>query len=181
MRRSERRLLLILLGLAAMIGCLLASQSLWGWQKRLHRAEQRAALAQLEGEALLAEAGTWQAREQWLDEHQPILKDALEANQELTQAGESARARGLETLQRQLLEPESGALYHQLGFTMTVRGPLHAVFRWLHRLQHPQEFRVVSSLKVAPDKEDPSLIVATVQVWRWYRPDPPASPAVAGP
>lgn len=169
MKPSERRLLVLFFVLVAVVAGLLGTRELLAWQKRLHKAEDRLEMTKLESQTLLAEAEMWNARNEWVNQTQPAMKDALEANQELTRAEEMARDRGLETLNRQLLEPETTGLYQQIGFTMTVKGPLPEVFRWLHRMQSPSDFRVIPSLKVAPDKQDPNLVVATVQVWRWYR------------
>jgi hypothetical protein len=170
MTASERRLLMILCLLAVLAGSMVGAQQLLAWQKRLDRGESRAELLQLEADLLLAEAADWKARATWLQQTQPAMKDALEANEELARAEEQARNRNLEPLSKQLLEPESTAQYRQTGFSMTVRGALPDVLGWLHGMQSPADFRVIPSLKVVPDKDDPALVTATVHFWRWYQP-----------
>ncbi|MEZ0389439.1 MAG: GspMb/PilO family protein [Verrucomicrobium sp.] len=179
MRPSERRLVIIFCAMLIFVAGLIGSQQLLSWQRALKSGEDKADLARMESEILMAQSADWNARADWINQTQPTLKDALEANQELSRAEDLARERGLETINKQLLEPEKTDVFQQIGFTMTVKGQLPEVFRWLHRMQSPADFRVIPSLKVAPDKQDANLVVATVQFWRWYQ--PPAPVTAGGP
>ncbi|HSJ02681.1 MAG TPA: hypothetical protein VK956_09530, partial [Verrucomicrobium sp.] len=103
MRPSERRLVIIFCAMLIFVAGLIGSQQLLSWQRALKSGEDKADLARMESEILMAQSADWNARADWINQTQPTLKDALEANQELSRAEDLARERGLETINKQLL------------------------------------------------------------------------------
>lgn len=169
MKASERRLLVIFCIMLALVGGLVLSQKLRGWQREIDRRERDAELAQIEADALLAEATEWNAKGAWLLDKQPAAVSSQEADQELLDTvSKKAADQGLTIIAKQLQEQQQTDYYQQFGVTVTVKGELEKVFRWIYDLQKPGEFRVVPALKIVPDKEDPAKVTATVQIWRWY-------------
>jgi hypothetical protein len=81
-----------------------------------------------------------------------------------------AQAAGVSVVNKQFQEQVKNEFYQQAGVTLTVKGDLSNVFRWIYSAQSPSEFRVVPYLKVTPDKDDPAKVVCAVQFWRWYQP-----------
>jgi hypothetical protein len=65
--------------------------------------------------------------------------------------------------------------FTQAGVSLSASGDLASVFRWLHDLNRPENFRVIRNIKVGPDKDKAENIVAQFELLRWYTPDPAAS------
>lgn len=172
MKESEKRLLILSLGLMAVIGGIILSQKLRSWQHALAMQETALAAERVDSDALLAEAPLWKERGEWLAQHQPVTTDAQGANFELLNTlVDKAKAAGISAvINNQLQAPVPNEFYQQVGVTLTVKSDLSNVFRWIYSAQSPTEFLVVPYLKITPDKEDATKVVCAVQFWRWYQP-----------
>lgn len=171
MKASECRLLMILGVLAAVCGAVVLSQRLLRQQRVIERREQTLELQQMEGRAMLTEAEMWKQRLDWLQSAQPAMESENQASEELleTLLG-AANAQGL-TVQKKLLhEPVTAAYYREVGVTLTIRGPLPSIFRWMHGLLAPAAFRAVSQMKITPDAANPSDVVAIVHISQLHAP-----------
>ena len=171
MKASERRLLMILGVLAALCVGAVLFQRLLRLQHSIGRREQALELRQMESQALLAESDLWQQRLRWLEASQPLMTSENQASEQLL-AGllSSAAAQGLTVQKQQLHEPASTAYYREIGVTLTVKGVLPSVFRWMHGTLSPESFCMVTGFKVVPDSADPSGVVATVHFSRLHAP-----------
>ena len=171
MKASERRLIMILVVLAAVCGGAILSQRLLHLQHGIERREQTLGLRQMEAQALLAEADLWQQRLDWLQTSQPTMSSENQASQELLEGLlTSAAAQGLTVQKKQLHEPTSSEFYREIGVTLTVKGALPSMFRWMHRVLSPESFCRVAEFKVVPDNADPASVVATIHFSRLHAP-----------
>ena len=171
MKASERRLLLILGLLALLCGTAVLVQRLLVLQRSTARRVQSLELRQTESRAMLAEAGLWKARLEWLKQHQPPMVSENQASEELLEAMLSlANKYHLAVQKKQLHEVSGLSFYRQVGVTLTVQGDLPDVFRWMHALLTPESFRLVSQLKILPDAKDPSKVVVIVRIDRRHAP-----------
>jgi len=171
MKASEKRLAMVFALLVAVIGGLVLVQKLKSWQISLKLREEAAALEKIGNDELLADSEEWRARNTWLKENQPQAKSDLEADSELMNTLLSqAQKAGVTVLNKQFLEAVKGEFYDQHGVTLTVKGDVPGVFRWIYSVQSPTNFRVVPSLKITPDKDDPAKVTCAVQFWCWYQP-----------
>ncbi|WP_395744074.1 GspMb/PilO family protein [Prosthecobacter sp.] len=171
MKASERRLLLILGVLAALCGAAVLSQRLLQQQRAVERREQVLQLQQIEGRAMLAEAELWKQRLDWLQGAQPAMTSENQASEDLLETLlAAAAAQELTVQKKQLHEPVTAAYYREVGVTLTVRGTLPSVFRWMHGLLDPSAFRVVSQMKITPDAANPAEVVAVVHISQLHAP-----------
>jgi len=172
MKQSEKKLAIVFVFLLAIIGGLVLFQQLQGWSVRLNSQDTQLNLKEQEAGILMDQGPLWQEREAWLNAHQPPLVSELEADEQLKETVKKKAAEaGVQVLGNQLQPPVKGPYYEQHGVTLTVTGDLKAVMRWVYSLQSPTEFRVVPSIKITPDKKDPSKVVCAIQFWKWYSPD----------
>jgi Tfp pilus assembly protein PilV len=177
MKDSEKRLLILSLGLLAIIGGLILSQKLRTWQRAIEMQETALAAERVDAAALLAEAPGWQQRGEWLARHQPVAQNDLDADNELFESLLSkAQTAGVSVVTKQFQEQVKTEFFQQAGVTLTVKGDLSNVFRWIYSVLSPGDFRVVPYLKITPDKDDAAKVVCAVQFWRWYQP-PAAKPS----
>jgi hypothetical protein len=169
MKPSERRLIAILAVLAALCGGAILTQRLLRMQHALDRRAQTLELRQMETQALMAESALWQQRLAWLNSSQPPLESENQASEELLEALlASASEHRLQVQKKQLHEPVNGEHHREIAVTLTVKGALPSVFRWLHKVQSPDAFCAVPQMKIMPDGADPSLVVATLRFSRLH-------------
>jgi hypothetical protein len=171
MKDSEKRLLILSFGLLAVIGGLVLSQKLQAWQRSIAMRETALAAERTETAALLAEAPEWKERGDWLAKHQPVALNDLDADKDLFETLlTKAQAAGIDVVTKQYQEQVKTEFFQQAGVTLTVKGDLANVFRWIYSVLSPEDFRVVPYLKITPDKDDAAKVVCAVQFWRWYQP-----------
>ena len=171
MKDNERRLLILSLGLMAVIGGIILTQKLRSWQRALGTQRSAVAAERVDSDALLEEAPLWKERGEWLGAHQPVMSDPQVADTELLESLlVKAQAAGVSVVNKQFQEQVKNEFYQQVGVTLTVKGDLSNIFRWIHSAQSPSDFRVVPYLKITPDKDDAAKVVCAVQFWRWYQP-----------
>ena len=172
MNNNERRLLLVFVALATVLGGALLCQRLMKWERRLDRAEQQLALTRMESEALLGEAPLWGARADWIARTQPAAASGPEASKSLRERlRKSAQAAGLEITKTQIDEEQQTEFYRQFGVTFTVRGQLPALFGWIHATLEPHSFFVVPLLRISPEKGESQEVTAQIRFQRRYLPE----------
>lgn len=171
MKASEKRLLSLFLLLLAAVGGMVLTQRLKAWQHNVEVKEHKLSLERMETEGMLAQASEWKAAAAWLAEHQPPAKDKTDADNELYQTvRQKAEGAGLSVSNEQFQPSEDTDYYHQSGVTLTVKGELPSVFRWLYSMQSPTMFAVIPSLKVKTDKDDDKKVQCDIIFWRWFQP-----------
>lgn len=171
MKASERRMIALLAVLAAICGGAILTQRLLRAQHALERREQTLELKQMEARAVMVESELWQQRLAWLNSSQPPLESENQASEELLGSLQgAAEEHQLRVQKKQLHESAAGMHHHEIAVTLTIKGALPAVFRWLHTVQSPESFCAVPQLKVVPDGADPAQVVATVRFSRLHAP-----------
>jgi hypothetical protein len=182
MKASEKRLILLLVVLTALAGGAILTQRLLRLQRGLERREQTLELKRMEAGEILAEAELWKQRLNWLQTSQPPMPSENEASKEMLEGLlSSASTLGL-TVQKQLLhELVSEPFYREVGVTLTVKGALPAVFRWMHQVLTPESFYMVAKLKVVPDSADPASVTAMIDFSRLYGPELASAETPAAP
>lgn len=170
MKASEKRLLFAMLAMLLLGAGVIGSD--FYFDKRDALIAERAALDTewVEIEALFEEKEIWEMRAEWLTQHQPKFTSNEQIDQSIYQQALAEKVDGVVTSKQTLLPTVTTPDYVQAGVSLSAAGDLPSVFRWLHLLNRPEEFRVIRNLKVQPDKEKPENIVATFELLRWYAP-----------
>ena len=173
MKANERRLLMLFLLLAVVLGGAVGVQQLRAWQHRLERRERDVQLSQLEAVTLLTEAPMWKAKGTWLSQALPVATSEKDANEALfDMVQNTAKAAGLDIKGSILETVEKKDTYQQFSVTITVKGDLTSVMNWIYeRQKDPGAFYVVPQLHITQDKEDTKVVNAKVRIMRWYAPD----------
>jgi hypothetical protein len=171
MKASERRLLMILAVLAAVCGAAIFTQRLLRLQHEVERHEQALRLKSMESSALLADATLWRKRLGWLQASQPAMNSENQASEEMLEALLASAAKHTLVVQKkQLHEVVTKDSHRAVDLTLSVQGDVASVFRWLHAVQAPESFCAVPQLKIVPDSEKPTLVLATVRFSRLHAP-----------
>jgi type II secretory pathway component PulM len=142
----------------------------------------------------LAKAKDYQAQSstvvdemQWLDEHLPQPKAGQTVSSELMNYVENqAASNGLTVKRRKQGQVVEGTRFNRAKAEFVVNGMEENLYRWLDRLQAPDQLRAVTHLQLFPQRDDDTKIECTVTVDQWYIPTdgspvPDAGPAVETP
>jgi hypothetical protein len=172
MKENERRLLMVFVLLAAVMGGAILSQRFLQWSHRLDRLERDLELAKMESDVLIAQAPVWKQRSEWIQQAQPVAADAYDAGNGLQTALKEAAERGGIAVLKTQIEPDvQTAYYQQYGVTLTVKGEYPKILGWIYSTLDPSAFIVVPRLRISPEKDDKSQdVVATVTFQRKFNP-----------
>ena len=176
MSSREKRLLFLLLGALFVVVNLFGIRWLGQQRESLRRstAESRvtletAAFADQQREAVQDEI-------EWLAQYEPEPKvGELVPGQLEVLVNTGAKRWNLTVNRPKILPTVAGDFYDRARFQLSVTGQESALWRWLAELHNPNQFRAVTELRLSPNREDDTLIDATVLVEEWF------VPAVTGP
>jgi hypothetical protein len=114
---------------------------------------------------------TNQGEMDWLADHYPEPKAGQTVQTELEQfASNQATANTLEIKRRKILPSDEAGRFHRAKVEFNVTGSEAALYRWLDRLQMPDQFRAITFMRLSPDAKDDTKIDCTVTVEQWYVP-----------
>lgn len=181
MKASEKRLLFGLLAMLFLGAAVIGSD--FYFKKRDALLAEKANLDNewITIETLFEEKEIWEMRAEWLGRHQPAFTSTEEIDQAIFREALAAEVEGVATSKQTLLPTVTTPYYTQAGVSLSAAGDLASVFRWLHDLNRPENFRVIRNIKVGPDKDKAENIIAQFELLRWYTPDPSAAVTVEEP
>lgn len=176
MKASEQRLVLVLIILVAVFATGFTTMRMLGWQRTLEKKARSVAMRTTETRQLLTEAPMWEERLAWLRTAQPQMTNVNKANGDLdTSLAETARNNNVTIENKELQEPVETSYFHQVGETVLVKTEVKSLMQWLHELQSPESFTLVSHLTIQPVPEDAGKVTATVHVSRLFSLNKPAT------
>lgn len=115
---------------------------------------------------------------EWLAEHEPEPAANQDVQTKLQQLCESeARTAGLTIKTQKPLPTDAaeGRHYHRAKIQLTVNGTEQSLYRWFDRLNIPEQFRMATSIRISPNKEDDTKIDCTATIEQWFVPLPPSA------
>lgn len=66
---------------------------------------------------------------------------------------------------------DSSLYYHRARYEMKVNGTETAIYQWLDRLHNPNEFRVVTYMRLEPQRDDLKRAVCEIYLDQWFVPE----------
>jgi len=170
---DRERKLVILFGLAAFV---LVNVFFISWFKSQKLKVSRDLMkARAEVVSAEAAAGSFETVEEemiWLNDKMPSPKAGqLVATELETYAYNQAKTHQLEIGPRDIKpNEETGKFFHRAKVQFKVTGREDSLYRWLDRLQMPDQLKGVTFMRLAPDAKDDTNIDATIVVEQWYVP-----------
>jgi hypothetical protein len=130
----------------------------------------------------IKERDLWARRDQWLKEHQPTLKSAVEASTLLDQVKEIAGKHNV-LIENPAIGAGDSTPDHQSVFSsFETKSPWPALVHFLFDVQQPESFVVFESVQLQIDNGDPSLMRGRFKIARWFTPtDKPTEKATEKP
>lgn len=109
---------------------------------------------------------------EWLAKHEPEPKAKQKVQTELQELAEREAKTASLTLksQKSLPTDEAGNYYHRAKHQIVVTGTEADLYRWLDRINVPDQFRVASRLLMSPNTQDDTKIDCTAVVEQWFVP-----------
>jgi hypothetical protein len=114
----------------------------------------------------------------WLAKHEPEPAANQDVQTKLQQLCESeAKSIGLTIKSQKPLPTDTtaGLNFHRAKIEITVNGTEESLYRWLDRLNSPEQLRIASSLRVSPNTQDDTQIDCKAIIEQWFVPMPPSA------
>ena len=170
MNRRER----FLAGIVAATLLLLLNLALWSWvwgaltRARKELAQRKAARA--ESAVYIKERGLWEKRDQWLRQHQPVLKSEAESSNLLDEVKQIAGKHNI-LIENPAIGSGETTPNHQTVFaSIETKSPWPPLVRFLYDVQRPEAFLVFESVNLAIDSSDPTMMRGKFKIARWFAP-----------
>lgn len=113
----------------------------------------------------------------WLKRNLPEPAESQNVQTALYAASTSAaRSSGLEIRTEDLLPSEAppGGYFHRAKVRLKVTGTEESLYRWLDKINQPNQLRTATRLVLSPNQEDDTLIDCTATLEQWFVPPNPA-------
>jgi hypothetical protein len=135
------------------------------------RAELAARKATRAEQALyIKERDLWTKRDQWIQQHQPILKNPAEASVLLDELKQIAGKYNV-LIQNPAIGSGETTPNHQTVFaSIETKSPWPPLVHFLYDVQHPDAFIVFENVNLAIDSSDPTTMSGKFKVARWFAP-----------
>ncbi len=170
MNQRERRLALIVAGALFLLINLLIWSKLFSI---LGNARAELALRKAtrdEHSVYIKERDLWARRDQWLKQHQPTLKSAVEASTLLDQVKQIAGKHNVLIENPAIGAGDTTADHQSVFASIETKSPWPPLVRFLYDVQQPESFVVFESVQLQIDPADPTMMRGKFKIARWFAP-----------
>ena len=131
-----------------------------------------------EQKAYIKERDLWAHRDEWLKQHQPALKSAVEASTLLDHVKEIAGKNNV-LIENPAIGAGDPTADHQSVFaSFETKSPWPPLVHFLYDVQQPEAFVVFETVQLHIDNSDPSMMRGRFRLARWFAPgENPVKPA----
>ena len=131
-----------------------------------------------EQKAYIKERDVWAHRDEWLKQHQPTLKSAVEASTLLDQVKEIAGKHNV-LIENPAIGAGDPTPDHQSVFaSFETKSPWPPLVHFLYDVQQPEAFVVFETVQLHIDNSDPTMMRGRFRLARWFAPgETPVKPA----
>ena len=126
--------------------------------------------ARTEQALYIKERDLWTKRDQWIQQHQPILKDPAEASTLLDQLKQIAGKHSV-LIENPAIGAGETTPYHQTVFaSIETKSQWPPLVHFLYDVQQPDAFVVFETVNLAIDSNDPTMMRGKFKIARWFAP-----------
>lgn len=146
----------------------------WSWllgavgQARADVAKREA--SRKEQAVFIKERDLWTKRDQWLQQHQPVLKSPAEASALLDQLKDVAAKQNVLIENPQMGAGETTPNRQSVYASIETKSPWPPLMHFLYEVQQPEAFVVFESVNLAIDSNDPTMMRGKFKLARWFAP-----------
>jgi hypothetical protein len=173
--RMSARERMLSLGVGAVV-FLLFNFLVWSWLLGAIK-ETRTQLATMaakrkEQTVFMQERDLWTKRQQWLQQHQPVVKSPAEASTLLDQLKQVAEKHKVLIENPQIGSGETTPNHQTVFASIETKSPWQPLVHFLYDVQQPEAFIVFESVNLAVDSNDQTMMKGKFRVARWFAPAP---------
>ena len=116
------------------------------------------------------ERDLWMKRDEWIQKHQPVLKNPAEASALLEQLKEVAGKYNV-LIENPAIGSGETTPYHQTVFaSIETKSPWPPLVHFLYDVQRPDAFIVLENVNLVIDGSDPTMMRGKFKIARWFAP-----------
>jgi hypothetical protein len=117
------------------------------------------------------ERDLWTKRDQWIQQHQPVLKDAAEASKLLDEQLKPVAAKHNVLIENpQIGSGETTPNHQAVWASIETKSPWAPLIHFLYDVQQPEAFIVFENVTLAVDANDPTMMRGKFKIARWFAP-----------
>jgi hypothetical protein len=117
------------------------------------------------------ERDLWTKRAEWIQKHQPVLKDAGEASKLLDEQLRPVAQKYKILLENPQIGSGESTPNHQAVFaTFEIKSEWRPLVQFLYEIQQPEAFIVFESVNLSVDTNEPTMMRGKFKVARWFAP-----------
>ena len=170
MKPRERLLAWIVAGAIFVLLNLVILSWLFGALGRVRTDLTARKAARAEQAMYVKERDLWVKRDQWIQQHQPTLKNPAEASALLDQLKQVASKYSV-LIQNPAIGSGETTPNHQTVFaSIETKSPWPPLVHFLYDVQHPDAFVVFENVNLAIDGNDPTVMRGKFKIARWFAP-----------
>ena len=170
MNQRERVLSWLVAGTVAVLLNLWILSSLWSAVASAQKEVGARGSKLAEQAVYVKERDTWTKRDEWMRQHQPVLKDPSEASALLDQVKEVAGKYNILVENPAIGTGESTPNHQTVFAAIETKSPWPPLVHFLYDVQRPQEFVVFENVNLAIDGSDPTMMRGKFKIARWFAP-----------
>jgi hypothetical protein len=146
----------------------------WSWligaisQGRAEVAKREA--TRKEQALFIKERDLWTKRDEWLQQHQPVLKSPAEASTLLEQLKDVAAKQNVLIENPQMGAGETTPNHQSVYASIETKSPWPPLVHFLYEVQQPESFLVFENVNLAIDTNDPTMMRGKFRIARWFAP-----------
>ena len=118
----------------------------------------------------IKERDLWNRRDQWLKQHQPHLKSAVEASTLLDQVKQIAGKHNVLIENPAIGAGETTPDHQSVFASIETKSPWPPLVHFLYDVQQPESFIVFENVNLAIDSTDPTMMRGKFKIARWFAP-----------
>ena len=115
-----------------------------------------------------------QADKDWLDRTEPKPSSVGKMKTKIQQLAENEAVRAGLTVKKKGFGSDvvgPTLFYHRARYDIEVNGTEAAIYRWLDRLHNPNDFRVVTFVRMNPQRDDATRADCQIYLDQWFVPE----------
>jgi len=170
MNRRERMLATLVGGVVFLLLNLFICSALFGGIKSAQAAVAERQSKRTEQMLFIRDADMWTKRDQWLRQHQPVLKNPAEASALLDQMKQSASKYNILIENPSIGSGETTPAHQTVFASFETKSPWPPLVQCLYDVQQPESFIVFDSVPLAVDTTDPTMMRGKLKAARWFAP-----------
>jgi hypothetical protein len=174
MERMNQRERLLAMAVAGIL-FLLVNLFIWSWLfgaiGRAHGELTKRKETQKQQAIYVQERDLWTKRAEWIQQHQPVLKNAGEASKLLEEQLRPVAAKHKILLENPQIGSGETTPNHQTVFaTFETKSEWPPLVQFLYEIQQPEAFIVFESVNLSVDNNEPTMMRGKFKVARWFAP-----------